>query len=172
MALSDKKHNFYQNKDVLHFAPETVLKKLVESKAANYVTADVVKGRADRILNIENIDDADNKWDVIICSHVLEHVNDIKALSEMYRVLSDNGILIVMVPIIEGWEHTYENKNICTSSDREKHFGQNDHVRYYGSDIRERIISHGFTIEEDTAFGEDVVIYGLLRGEKVFICKK
>lgn len=172
LALSNKKHNFFQNKEILHFAPEAVIAKLITDTAAKYVTADIVDGRADRVLNIENIDDPDDKWDVIICSHVLEHVDDEKALSELYRVLRKNGILIVMVPIVEGWKHTYENENVRTESDRELHYGQNDHVRYYGSDIRERISSQGFMIEEDTAFGEDTVIYGLLRGETVFICRK
>lgn len=172
LALSNKKHNFFQGKDVLHFAPETVVEKLVKSKATNYITADIVESRANRVLNIEKIDEIDNTWDLIICSHVLEHVDDEKALSELYRILRNNGILIVMVPIVEGWGLTYENEDIHTGSAREEHFGQSDHVRYYGSDIRDRILSHGFVITEDTAYGEDVVKYGLLRGDKVFICKK
>ena len=172
LALSDEKYNFFQDKKVLHFAPEAAVVKLIKDKAANYITADIVEGLADRTLNIEKIDDADNEWDVIICSHVLEHVNDVKALPELHRVLRDNGILIVMVPIVEGWKYTYENKNVHTKLDREYHFGQDDHVRYYGSDIRKRILSQNFDIEEDTAYGEDVVTYGLLRGEKVFICRK
>lgn len=92
-------------------------------------------------MNIEKI--YDDLWGVIICSHVLEHVDDVKALSETYRALRDNGILIVVAPIIEGWKNTYENKDINTDHEREEHFGQNDHVRYYGSDIREKIILQG-----------------------------
>lgn len=172
LALSDNRYNFYTGKKVLHFAPEAVLERLITGKAKSYVTADLLEGRADRVINIEKIDDADNTWDVIVCSHVLEHVDDLKALSEMRRVLRDDGILIVMAPIIEGWQCTYENRNIQTGLSREEHFGQDDHVRYYGSDIRERISSQGFSIEEDTAYGEDAVTYGLLRGEKVFVCRK
>lgn len=172
LALSNKKHNFFKNKEILHFAPEVVVAKLIKGSAVKYVTADIIEGRADRVLNIEHIDDPDNKWDVIVCSHVLEHVDDKKALSELYRVLRNNGVLIIMVPIVEGWKHTYENENVSTDSERELHYGQNDHVRYYGSDIRERISSPGFIIEEDTAYGEDAVTYGLLRGETVFICRK
>ena len=171
-SLSDIKNNYFQGKKVLHFAPEAVLEKLIQGNASDYVTADIEEGRASKVLNIENIDYADNSWDVIVCSHVLEHVDDVKALAEMYRVLRKNGVLLIMVPIIEGWKHTYENANIRTDSDREKHFGQNDHVRYYVSEIRERISSHGFSVEEETAFGEDVVVYWLLRGEKIFICTK
>lgn len=171
LALADKKYNFFNGRDVLHFAPEKTVGKLIRDKANTYVTADIMAGRADRVFNIENIED-DSRWDVIVCSHVLEHVNDHKALNEMHRVLRDSGILIVMVPIVEGWEVTYENNTIVTDAARNAHFGQADHLRYYGRDIRDRISSHGFSVREETAYGADVVTYGLLRGEKVFICQK
>lgn len=109
---------------------------------------------------------------MIVCSHVLEHVNDRLALVELYRILRPGGQLIVMVPIIEGWEASYENDAITSDQDRELHFGQYDHVRYYGRDIRQRLMDSGFTIKEYTAFGADVITYSLLRGEKVFICTK
>ena len=68
LALSDKKHNLFQNKKVLHFSPETIFETLIKGKAANYVTADIVEGRADLILNIEKINDGDDRYDVIMCS--------------------------------------------------------------------------------------------------------
>lgn len=172
LALSDRKFNYFLGKEVLHFAPEMVIAELVSKKSSKYITADIMDAHADRFLNIEKIEDDDNAWDVIICSHVLEHVDDMKALAELYRVLRENGVLIVMVPIVEGWDKTYENENVHTESERAMHFGQNDHMRYYGRDIRERISSQGFVIEEYTAYGDDVVDYSLLRGEKVFICRK
>ena len=50
------------------------------------------------------------------------------------------------------------------------HFGQEDHVRYYGADFRQRISAGGFKlINEFTSEGEDVLRYGLLRGEKTFV---
>jgi len=45
----------------------------------------------------------------VLCSHVLEHVNDTKALKSINRILKPKGKLIAMVPICEGWEKTYEN---------------------------------------------------------------
>jgi hypothetical protein len=77
-----------------------------------------------------------------------------------------------MLPVIEGWSRTYENAAAVTPADRMRHYGQSDHVRYYGADVRDRIRSAGFRLDEFTAEGEDVLTYGLARGEKVFIATK
>ena len=173
MFLANEQYHFFDDRHVLHFAPEQVVTNYVKKRAAKYLSADLSNNRADTILNIEAIDLPDETWDVVICSHVLEHVDDNKSLQELYRVLKTGGILILMIPIIEGWECTYENPAIVTEKDREKHFGQADHVRWYGKDVRERVTTAGFCIEKEyTCTGEDAVNYGLLRGEKVFICRK
>ena len=115
----------------------------------------------------------DNKYDIIIANHVLEHVNDYKASKELSRILTKNGIFVCMVPIIEGWNETYENNKIMDDKDRWIHFGQNNHVRFYGKDFRDRISKGGFNlISEITAEGEDVVKYSLTRGVKVFVFQK
>ena len=162
---------------VLHFAPEPLLKKIFLKSFKNYHTADLKVGpnyeRADLKLNLENIDVEDNKYDIIIANHVLEHVNDYKASKELSRILTKNGIFVCMVPIIEGWNETYENNKIIDDKDRWTHFGQNNHVRFYGKDFRDRISKGGFNlISEITAGGEDVVKYSLTRGEKVFVFQK
>ena len=77
-----------------------------------------------------------------------------------------------MVPIVEGWEETYENDSVSNDVERTLHFGQNDHVRYYGRDFRERNSEAGFIVDEITAYGEEVIRFGLMRGEKVFVCHK
>ena len=166
-----------ENSFVLHFAAEPILKKILSNKFNNYHTADLKVGpnfeRADLKLDIEKINIQDKKYDFVIANHVLEHVNDHKAASELSRILKDNGILICMVPIIEGWATTYENDNIVDEKDRWLHFGQNNHLRYYGKDFRKRISNGGFDlITEITASGDDVIKYSLIRGEKVFIFQK
>ena len=157
---------------VLHFAAEASLEKHLRVNISNYQTADICTA-ADLKLDIESIELSGSCFGAIICSHVLEHVDDSKALRELHRVLSRTGILIVMVPIVEGWDRTFEDPTIVDPDSRVAHFGQCDHVRYYGRDFRTRLTVAGFgAIEEYTAEGVDVAKYGLLRGEKVFVCSK
>jgi SAM-dependent methyltransferase len=157
---------------VLHFAPEKGLAKLLKARVGSYQSADVMPGKADLVRNIEAIAEADASFDCVVCSHVLEHVDDRKALMEVHRVLKHGGLALIMLPVIEGWSTTYENKAVVTPQDRMRHYGQSDHVRYYGADVRDRIRAAGFRLDEFTAEGEDVLTYGLSRGEKVFIAHK
>lgn len=158
---------------MLHFAPEPVLMDFFSARVGQYTTADLYREDVDKNLDIEKIDYPDNSFDLVLASHVLEHVNDVKASHEIARILKPNGVLLAMVPIIDGWERTYENAQITTESDRVKHFGQSDHVRFYGGDFSERIENGGLSlVAEFTAFGENCVKYSLLRGEKVFVFQK
>ncbi|MBU6442931.1 MAG: methyltransferase domain-containing protein [Alphaproteobacteria bacterium] len=168
----DRQPQAFQGKDVLHFAPEKSITALVRPLARSYRTADITPGRADRVLNIEAIELPDASVDAVICFHVLEHVDDAKALSEMFRILRPGGTAAIMVPIVEGWARSYENPAIITPDQRTLHFGQFDHVRYYGADLRARIRAAGFELEEFTAEEPDVFRHGLIRGEKVFVAAK
>lgn len=157
---------------ILHFAPEPVLQERLSKLHMKYTTASLVDN-TDLTLNIESIDLPDMCFDTVICNHVLEHVDDRLALRQMHRILSPKGQLICSVPLIEGWDHTYENANIKSEHDRELHFDQADHVRLYGRDFRDRIAEAGFSsIQELTAGGGESVKHGLIRGEKIFICTK
>jgi SAM-dependent methyltransferase len=164
----DENRERVAGKRVLHFAPETAISNLVRPLTETYVTADIAAG-SDLRLNIEEIELPDESYDLIICSHVLEHVDDRAALAEMHRILVVGGIALLMTPIVEGWTKTYENRTITEPNDREVHFGQEDHVRYFGSDFRDRVRSVGFTLDEFTAEGNIVVKHSLLRGERLFI---
>ncbi|WP_395660203.1 methyltransferase domain-containing protein [Aestuariivirga sp.] len=160
------------NDKVLHFAPEPILERMFRQIWPNYTTADLFR-KADLTLNMEAIDLPDASMKLVIASHVLEHVDDRKAGKELYRILVPGGVLICMVPIVEGWKTTYENPDITSEDDRWLHFGQGDHVRYFGRDFRQRIERSGLKlIMEITAEGGDVIRYGLLRGEKVFVFAK
>jgi SAM-dependent methyltransferase len=162
----------FRNADTLHFAPERGLAALIRPLARSYRSADIEPGRADMTLNIEAHELPDASFDGVVCSHVLEHVNDGKALREIARVLRPGGFCVIMVPVIEGWARTYENPNVSSLEGRALHFGQHDHVRYYGADVRDRIRAAGFDLQEFTAEGDNVVRFGLLHGEKVFIATK
>ncbi len=158
--------------DILHFAPEPCVGNLLRPFAKRYVTADLYESDVDIVLNIEQIDLEDDCFDVIVCSHILEHVDDKKALVELRRILRPDGILIALVPIIEGCDRTYEDRTIIDPAERDLHFGQHDHVRVYGADFRDRITAAGLSYDEHTAFGREAVDYGLLMGDKIFVCAK
>jgi len=168
----DRHGGFLRDANVLHFAPEAGLTALLKRWVGRYESADIMPGRADRVLNIEAIAVPDASYDGVVCSHVLEHVDDAKALKEIYRVLKPGGVALIMLPIIEGWARTYENPRVSTPEERKRHYGQSDHIRYYGADVRDRIKAAGFVLDEFTAEGEDVLTYALQRGEKVFIATK
>ena len=158
---------------ILHFAPEPAMADLLKRRSSEYRSADLVPAdHVDLVLNIENMDLPDKSFDLVVCSHVLEHVDDVKALEEMYRILTPGGRALLMVPIIEGWDETYEDPAHTTPAARETYFGQSDHVRMFGRDIRDRIRKAGFSLSEFTAEEPQVTHYGLQRGEKVFVADK
>ena len=157
-------------KTFVHFAPEAV-GRFVASLVGEYITADIQPGRADRVLDIEHIDMPDATCDVFFCSHVLEHVDDAKALREIRRILRPGGVALLMIPIVEGWETSFEDASVVGEREREMLFGQSDHVRMYGRDFRGRVAQAGFGLEEFTAVEPHVRTYGLFRGEKVFIAR-
>jgi SAM-dependent methyltransferase len=163
----------FRGADVLHFAPEPFVSRFIESdEPRSHVTCDLTPGRADVVQNIEKLEFDANSFDRIVCSHVLEHVDDRAALAEMFRVLRPGGLAVLMIPIVEGWAQSYEDAAITSEPDRTLHFGQRDHVRYYGSDFRDRVRAAGFSLDEFTAQGRDCVQYGLARGEKLFLATK
>lgn len=173
LHLADQKMNFFSGKDVLHFAPEVAVRKLVQDRQPKaYVTADLFADGVDRKENIEALSIDSKSYDVVVCLHVLEHVNDRAAVAELYRVLRPGGLLIAMFPIVEGWNETFEDPTKSEPSDRLLYFGQHDHARFFGSDARLRLAAPGFTVEEFTAVEPDVSRYGLARGEKIFMCHR
>jgi len=157
--------------NVLHFAPEPALARVLKGHATQYTSADIRAGTGELVLDLERLDLPSASVDTVVCSHVLEHVNDEAALAEIFRVLSPGGLAVLLVPIVEGWDHTYENASV-TAGERALHFGQSDHVRYYGVDFRKRVRRAGFKLSEFTAEEPDVSRYGLGRGEKVFVAHK
>jgi SAM-dependent methyltransferase len=159
-------------KSILHFAPEPSVVKLLSALSPQYQTADIVPGRAMTCLNIEQIALPDACVDCVVAFEVLEHVADLKALREIHRVLRQGGMALLTVPIIEGWERTYENPLVRTNKERTLHFGQSDHVRYYGRDFRDRVTGTGFSLSEFTAVEPERMRYSLARGEKIFIAVK
>ncbi|WP_118133330.1 class I SAM-dependent methyltransferase [Oceanicella sp. SM1341] len=156
---------------VLHFAAEPWIGDWFAPRVAEYVTADI-NDKFDLQLDMTAIDLPDARYDVIIANHVLEHLDDRKALAELYRVLAPGGMVILSVPLVDGWDETYEDPSITDPEDRLIHFTDRTHLRLYGRDFPDRVAAAGFTVRAFTAHEPDVSRHALQRGEKIFVGRK
>lgn len=128
-------------------------------------------------MDITDINLHDNQFDCIICYHVLEHIlDDEKAMRELFRVLKPGGWAILQQPVDPTRDKTFEDPNIVLPEERERVFGQKDHVRIYGQDYKDRLERTGFTVKLDNYTGElgDNIIkkYGLMKDETICFCTK
>ena len=175
----DKETDFLNsNLKVLHVAPEQVFyKKFKKLKNWEYFTFDLNSPIADIKGDLISTNFKDEYFDLIICNHVLEHIEDDKlALNEIYRILKYNGISILQVPMNVKRKNTFEDSSIKSKNQREKYFGQYDHVREYGLDFKDRVEEAGFEVEMinySTKISQDLVIkYGLMKDDLIPIGKK
>jgi hypothetical protein len=153
---------------VLHFAPEAMFEPILRGQAGTYVTADFMRTKVDLKLNIEALEIEDASFDLIIAHQILEHVDHLKALAECFRCLKPGGRMVVTTPLIESWETTYENPALATPRERMLHYGQKDHLRYFGRDLKDQMRAAGFALYEFVAVEPDVSTYSLTRGETLF----
>ena len=106
----------------------------------------------------------------------MEHIpDDIKAMSELFRVLKSGGMAILQVPISLSLDVTFEDESVISSEDRERVFGQFDHVRVYAMDYVDRLKSVGFDVDVvdiDKISSSFVDTYSLISDEKLFVCRK
>ena len=128
-------------------------------------------------MDITNIPFDKNSIDVIFCSHVLEHVlDDIRAMEELYRVLKHGGWAILDVPLDKGKEKTFEDISITSWEQRERFFGQGDHVRLYGLDYKRRLENAGFLVEVIPFWKEldsrTIKKYSVSENQDIYICMK
>jgi SAM-dependent methyltransferase len=134
--------------EVLHVAPEPALARLFErNPRCRYRSADLASPLADDRVDLEGLPYEANRFDLILCNHVLEHVeDDRRAMRELFRVLRPGGLAILQSPVDAGREESYEDPSIRTPEDRLRAFGQQDHVRIYGTDYVQRLRSAGFDV--------------------------
>ncbi|HEY3401875.1 MAG TPA: class I SAM-dependent methyltransferase [Ohtaekwangia sp.] len=171
-----EKTNFFKSKlHVLHIAPEACyIKRFEKIHGDQYITADIESPLAKVKMDIHEIPFAENTFDAVLCNHVLEHVqDDIKAMSEIHRVLKPGGFAIMQVPFFNPVPNTtFEDNTITDPREREKIFGQDDHVRKYGTDYSQRIERAGLKAVEDGFVNEltDHVRnqFGLVKGEIIY----
>jgi len=163
---------------ILHVAPESCLRERLQAiQNVEYIAGDkhepgytYPNGTID--LDITKIQFPADRFDLILCSHVLEHVpDDVAAMRELHRVLAPGGTAILMVPVEMRNAVTEEDLSITDPKERLRLYGQFDHVRLYGRDYIERLKRASFAVIEDTMTErmtpEAVFRAGLLRSEVV-----
>jgi len=164
-------------KAMLHVAPEPWFEPRFRKRlGSNYVTADLFNPQAMVKMDVTDIKYPDESFDVIYCSHVLEHVpDDRRAMREFHRVLKKTGWAILLVPITA--DVTFEDPSITDPKLRLKMFGQEDHVRRYGRDYGDRLHDAGFRFEltevKDIADDEGATRMGLTPAAgEIYYCTK
>lgn len=165
--------------NLLHIAPEKNLRKFFQKRSnIKYIAGDLYPEKNDKKLDVTDLKEfKENFFDVIICSHVLEHVpDDLKAMRKLYRVLSPGGFAILQVPISKKLSKTYEDFSIVDPMGREIAFGQKDHVRIYGKDYIDRLKSVGFKVVKYNIAKDlnrtEIEKYKLNPEEILFVCQK
>ena len=137
-----------RGKDILHFAPERQLRERLQQSSPCYVTADFDRGDCDLKLDMSSMPSVTNQsFDIVIACDVLEHVpDDLAAMRELYRILRLEGVAVLSVPQMDSPSTTDHDPSVTTEIERERRYGQKDHVRMYGDDFLERLITTGFDV--------------------------
>lgn len=160
---------------VLHFAPEPCMTQWLQPKADDYHTADLYSPTVMHKEDICNMSFADDTFDLVWCSHILEHVaDDHKAMRELRRVLKPNGLAVIQVPV---WGSKTTDEPLNTPEERVAKYFQEDHVRRYGADIEDRLRAADLKVETlrtDDLDLQVVLRHGLsdLCGNDVFLTTK
>jgi len=175
--LQEQTNIYTDQVKVLHFAPEHQLQEhLSKQPNIDYTSADLDMPTAMVKMDITNITFESNTFDVILCNHVLEHIpDDAKAMSELFKVLKPGGWAILQTPMSKEAK-TIEDVTLTDPKEMERRFGQNDHVRIYGLDKKDRLEAAGFEVVLDdfvTKLPKEVVEKHYLEDDEIiYLCKK
>jgi len=124
---------------LLHFAPERALRKFFAARSAiRYFGVDLGPRAADACADITAIPFRSGAFDLVIASHVIEHVGDDRtALAELARVTAPGGRALIMAPMLPRWRES------ATREFGYPHPEYEGHWRIYGHDLADRIEAAG-----------------------------
>ncbi len=163
-------------KYLLQLAPESALeRRLAPHSNIHYLSGDLSSPKALVKCDLTALPFIDDTFDVLLCSHVLEHVkDDHQAMREMFRVLRPGRWALIQVPVLA--DRTDEDSRVKTAAERLARFGQHDHVRIYGLDVADRLQEVGFDVSVEkygrTLGKEMSQRLGIGRSQYLFVCRK
>lgn len=170
LFLNEKTEIFIKNSKILHFNPINTFKDLFGNmRNITYVTTKGIDGNTKKY--------NDNEFDCVLNFHVLDKVpNDVDVMKELYRIVKpavDGGFVLINVPVLR--EKTLENETYDNVDLKEEHYHDSNRFRIYGKDIKSRLESVGFIVEEytpDNFLNSKLVdVYGVIP-DVLYLCKK
>jgi len=177
LYLKNRTNLFDKPLKLLHMAPEPWFQEQFKQvPGLDYVSADLMAEWAMEKVDITDMPFEDNTFDAILCNHVLEHIPDDRtAMTELLRVLVPGGWAILQVPL-DLSRDTFEDPSITDPQERERLFGQKDHVRMYGKDYADRLRAAGFEVNVDNYASqlkpEEIDKYRISPQENIYFCTK
>jgi SAM-dependent methyltransferase len=98
--------------NMLHVAPEAFFTSIFNTLFGEYETADIRMDGVDHRVDLQELPFADESYDFVFASHVLEHIpDDKKAVQEIRRILKPNGIAVLPVPLVSRKTIEYPEPN-------------------------------------------------------------
>ncbi len=124
-TILDNHKQYFKNLSLLHLSDEPFIEQYVYPWFSRSETS--IYGVTNSI-DIQKIDRKNKSYDVILCNHVLEHVeDDVVAIKELFRILQTNGMLFITVPNPVMFRET-KDWGYANPDDY-------DHYRIYGRDF-------------------------------------
>lgn len=173
-----KETNFFSQRNLLlHVAPSlSLVQAWTRHPNISCVSINIDQSQAQLQMDIQKTFFKDQTFDWIICSNVLEHVdNDRQALHEIYRLLKEDGRALIEVPISKNNWETWEEPNFSPARRKEK-YGSPTHLRAYGKDFSDRLQRAGLKSEKITISEmmskDKIKKYVLHAGQQFFVCHR
>ncbi len=175
---------FRKKTDILHISPnKSIANFLIANPTVNHVVGALEPDQFAEYnpieMDVQKIPLEDNIFDIVICCHVIEHVDDdAAAMREIYRVLKPGGFAVLQVPLALNLNKTLEDKTLKTDKERKIAHGQVDHMRLYGIDYFDKLAAAGFRVVRDNPFDnnwlspQELDKHRLDRIEDVIVCYK
>lgn len=144
----DEHKEILRSEEILYFSIEGSMMLWLDRNRIPYTTAEL-NGNAELKIDIQDTGLAEGRYGIVICNHVLEHVEDFrKALAEIYRILKPDGMLICSFPMDPEIEVLDEDPTVTTPEERIQQYGQDNHRRVFGMKAGQLMKEAGYEVEE------------------------